>query len=60
MELFFTRATVEKTHQSIIYRYNFQKSKLALLDKSIDSIYEILAQKNAPLLQFIQATIGVN
>ena len=60
MELFFVRSTVEKTHQSIIYRYNFQKSKLALIDKSIESIYDILAQKNAPLLQYIQSTIGVN
>lgn len=60
LELSFNRSSIEKAHQSIIFRFNYQKSKLAMLESSINSIYEILSRKNPPLLQFIQANVGVN
>jgi hypothetical protein len=31
LDLFFTRSSIEKAHQSIIFRFNYQKSKLAML-----------------------------
>lgn len=60
LELFFNRSTIEKAHQSIIFRFNYQKSKLTMLESSINSIYEILSRKNPALLQYIKANIGVN
>lgn len=60
MELFFTRCSIEKTHQSIVYRFNYQKAKLAMLENSIASIYGILDRKNPPLLQFIKNNVGIN
>lgn len=31
-----------------------------MLESSINSIYEILAKKNPPLLEYIKANVGVN
>ena len=60
LELNFSSSNVEKTQQSIIYRYNYQSAKLSMLENSIKSIYELLGDKNEPLLQYIQKNIGTN
>ena len=49
---------MEKAHQSIIFRYNFNRTKLTMIENSIDSIYKLLAEKNPPLLSYIQKTVG--
>lgn len=58
VELHFSGSSLEKAHQSIIYRYNFNRSKLTMIENSIDSIYRLLAVKNPPLLAYIQKTVG--
>lgn len=58
VELYFSGSSLEKAHQSIIYRYNYNRSKLAMVENSIESIYRLLAAKNAPLLAYIQKTVG--
>jgi hypothetical protein len=60
VELLFQSSSIEKAHQSIIYRYNYNRTKLSMLDNSIDTVYKILAEKNAPLLHYIQKTVGVD
>lgn len=54
------RGSIEKAHQSIVYRFNYQKAKLSMLENSIESIYEILARKNVALLHYIRDNVGVN
>ena len=56
--MYFSGSSLEKAHQSIIYRYNFNRSKLTMIENSIDSIYRLLAAKNPPLLAYIQKTVG--
>ena len=58
LDLFFMGNSIEKTQQSIIYRYNFNKSKLSMIENSIESIYRLLAVKNPPLLAYIQKNVG--
>ena len=58
VELHFSGSSLEKAHQSIIYRYNFNRTKLTMIENTIDSVYRLLASKNPPLLAYIQKTIG--
>jgi hypothetical protein len=58
VELYFAGSSLEKAHQSIIFRYNYNRTKLAMVENSIESIYRLLAAKNAPLLAYIQKTVG--
>lgn len=57
-ELHFTTNSLEKAHQSIIFRYNYNRTKLAMLEHSIEAVYALLAAKNPPLLAYIQKTVG--
>lgn len=58
IDLYFTANSLEKAHQSIIFRYNYNKTKLTMIENSIESVYKLLAVKNAPLLAYIQKTVG--
>ena len=58
LQLTFLQADSEKVNQSIVYRYNYQKAKLAMLDTALESLYTVLERKNPSLLQHIKKTVG--
>lgn len=58
LTLTFYQSELEKVNQSVVYRYNYQKAKLALLDSSLESLYSILEKKNPSLLQYIKKTVS--
>ena len=58
LQLTFLHADSEKVNQSIVYRYNYQKAKLAMLDTALESLYAVLERKNPSLLQHIKKTVG--
>jgi len=58
VQLTFVQADSGKVNQSIVYRYNYQKAKLAMLDGALESLYSVLELKNPALLQHIKKTVG--
>jgi hypothetical protein len=56
-ELPFAAGSLERAHQSVIFRYNYNRTKLAMLNHSIEAVYALLADKNPPLLAYIQKNV---
>ena len=59
LNLKFHPSSLEKVNQSVLFRYNFKKAKLKVLESSIEAIYAVLQQKNPSLLQYITRTVGL-